>query len=178
MRYGRERKKEGKKVWQHCLSGSLLSVLMWEKERVFLFSLKCNKHQSQKIDHLSSWFAANRSRWACAFCWVLLGPFLTQIHHLACESKLAGRRRENLPEDWIGHCPSRTGKHYASSGRCFIHSFRKSVLNAFYVPGHLSALGIKRGARCGSTVRLLTAWWKRERSRQLQYNIQVSYIQT
>lgn len=148
---------------------------MWEKERIFLFSLKCNKHQSQKIDHLSSWLEANRSRWACAFFWVLLGPFLTQIHHLACESKLAGRRRGNLPEDWIGHCPSRTGKHYASTGRCFIHSFCKSVLNAFCVPGHLSALGIKRGARCGSTVRLLTAGWKTEISRQLRYNSSIIY---
>lgn len=93
---GSKEKKERKFGNSAYLGAFFQSVLMWEKEMIFLFSLKCNKHQSQNIEHVSSWLEAYRSRWAGAFCWVLLETSLAQTHHPACELKLAWRRRGRL----------------------------------------------------------------------------------
>ena len=93
---GKEKNKERK--FGDCLYKSSLSALMWEREMVFLFSLRCSKHQRQKIDPLSPWLEAYRSRWVGAFFWVLLGSSLTPICHPTCEHRPVGRRRR----DWGG----------------------------------------------------------------------------
>lgn len=149
MRYERKRKKEAKKIWQLCLSGSLFLVLMWEKEMVFLFSLKCKRQQSQKIDQLSLWLEAHRSRRVYALCRM----FSSTDPSLGMETR-ACSEEERRPG--LGLVPGYAGQmdtRLVQEDALFIHSLFHSLIHSrslYWMPfpyyWHLVVLRIKRWA--------------------------------
>lgn len=128
MRYGRQRNKES--LASPPIRKPPLIVSVRKGNGIFIF-IKMQQASKSENRSFFSWLEAYGSRWVAAFCWVLLGAFLTQIYD-CCELKVAGKRRRG----WrLGWSLSKQDKHSANSKRSSLPSFYKSVLNVFYVPG-------------------------------------------